>query len=155
MRGALSLGYGRAQVAHTSRRTSSAQYAVREEFEKPKLNLVKAEVGGTLTNSAFTVVLFAVVILGFVGVMVLNTLVSGLSIRVSTLESQISKLNEDTQALNVQMEEKGTVIPSEASKLGMILRDKTIVVNLDNNHISNYQLTKEEADRAYEATIQH
>jgi cell division protein FtsL len=149
------LNYGNSRGAYAARRTTGVQYVPREEVEKPKLSLVKVEIGGTLANSVFTTILFVVVIAGFLGVMLLNIAVSSLSIRATDLENQISKLNQDSQALTVQMEEKGSVILQEASKMGMILRDKTVVVNFDNNNISNYQLTKEEADRAYEASVQH
>jgi cell division protein FtsL len=117
------------------------------------IKLIKANVKGNTANSLFVFVMLAVLIGTFLAVMLINIALSSLSIQATDMETQIAKTKQDTQQIRVQMEQKGTAIPDQAAKLGMVLRDKTIVITLSTNQTNDYNSSKTEADKAYEENV--
>jgi hypothetical protein len=62
-----------------------------------------------------------------------------MSIKASQLEDEISQTKQDTQSIRVKMEGKGVDIPARAGAMGMVSRDKTIVLHLDSQQTTQQQ----------------
>jgi hypothetical protein len=91
----------------------------------------------------------------FLCVMMINVKLGALSIEADRIEREIDKNNEDIQAIHVEIEQKGPLVRDRATKLGMVTRDKTVVVQLRDNQVNNYSSSLEEANKAYEENLQH
>jgi hypothetical protein len=138
-------------MPNTARKISSSPTAYKPQHRRTALTYVERETAPNSVKKDLKVVVanptagkstarfltfaFAIFMLSFFASLAINVRTSYCTIHAVDLENQIAKVNQDAQEIRVQMEEKGTDIAQRAKDLGMVQREKTIIINLNKDEL--------------------
>ena len=123
-----------APYASEPRRTPSPRPAPRSQA-KSRLRVIEAP-APRRSIVPFALLCMAIFAAALLTVLVLNTSMASASFEKAELQTEIGRIDQDTQGLQVQLESKRASLPDQALKLGMVQSSDPVTLRLDTGQLA-------------------